>query len=239
MQLGYKPRPPFCLWGRLQREGSVSRNQFLKQTNASEQASILKKQHSSPQELNFVSSTSGSEGRHRPLNTNRLGHWATLLIFWRAKGRTSHNSQYVITSPTRFLSPDHQSCDWMYLILTPKLLVSLNAFKDPVSTKFSSLVGILKRNQQGIKSSLPFCCHTLVALRSGDPSQAMELTSILCKQHQAPKLILREHCLLPVRQTGQAAFPCGSLKPGGPCPQVPNGVGESTFLLGLFVRLSF
>lgn len=77
-----------------------------------------------------------------------------------------------------------------------------------------------------------------------DPSHAMGLTSLLCKQHQAPNEILKEHRLLPVRhtwalfntQTDRISLWCS--KPRAPCHRVPNGVGECTFFIGLFVKVN-
>lgn len=60
------------------------------------------------------------------------------------------------------------------------------------SLQCSSLVEILKRNQQGIKSSLSFCFH-----------QTLSLCAVGTPPHPgtAPKEILKEHCLLPAIHT--------------------------------------
>lgn len=136
-----------------------------------------------------------------------------------------------------FPSPDPQSCDWTYLILPLKLLafVPINIiYLRTQSLQFSSLVGILKRNQQGIKSSLSFCFHQTLSLSAvaipPHPGTAQPLRrsskSITCFQGYTHG---------PFSAPRQTTFPCVSLKPTRPCPPVPNGVKEFTFLLGLFV----
>lgn len=202
MQLLYKPKLPFCLWGKLQRVGSVSRNQLLKETNASEELNILK-QHSSPQELNYVNSISGPKGRNTHLNTSRLVHWATQLIFEGPNAepspRQSINDHFSDPLPQPW-----SSVTWLNVSDSSPQTASFcshkhNVCKDPVSMVFLAGGDFEEKSAGNQVITILLFSSNSVTLCSGDSSPPWDCP--------APKEILKQHCLLPAIHTDPFQHP--------------------------------
>lgn len=111
----------------------------------------------------------------------------------------SHVVECICFSPPNFLFCPHK----------------LNVFKGSVSTTFSFLVGISKRKQQVIKSSLSFCCHQILSPLAGTPpmpwgwpaSYANSTRPLMRSWKSIACFQLDTHG--PFSTLRQTAFPCG------------------------------